>query len=160
MWHIVTTDKKPLHRVAEVRRQQGVSLRSICRKLGLTAEEIRRQENPACDLTLTQLSAWQQALDVPLQDLLIDLDAPLSAPVMSRAKMLRAMKTVRAIQEASHETGTQRMATMLAEQLVEAMPELKEVTAWHSVGQRRTQDEMGRIAEQPVSDNFASDGMR
>jgi transcriptional regulator with XRE-family HTH domain len=160
VWHLATTDKRPLHRVAEVRRQQGVSMRSICRKLKLSAEEVRHQENPATDLMLSQLCAWQQALDVPLQDLLIDLDAPLSSPVMSRAKLVRVMKTIRAIQESTREVGTQRLATVLIDLLIEAMPELREVTAWHSVGQRRTQDEMGRIAEEPISDSFARDGLR
>jgi hypothetical protein len=32
------------------------------------------------------------------------------------------------------------------------MPELKDVSPWHSVGQRRSLDELGRIAEQPFSD--------
>jgi hypothetical protein len=31
------------------------------------------------------------------------------------------------------------------------MPELKEVGPWHSVGQRRTLDEVGRIASNPIS---------
>jgi transcriptional regulator with XRE-family HTH domain len=160
IWNSPTTEKRPYHRVAEVRRQQGVSMRSVCRKLKLSAEEARRQEDPTTDLTLSQLCAWQQALDVPLQDLLIDLDAPLSGPVMSRAKLVRVMKTARAITEGTHEASTQRLATYLEELLVEAMPELKEVSAWHSVGQRRTQDEMGRIAEEPISDNFVRDGLR
>ena len=159
MWHLATTDRRPLHRVAEVRRQQQVSMRSACRKLKLSSDEVRHQEDPTTDLTLSQLCAWQQALDVPLQDLLIDLDAPLSSPVMTRAKLVRVMKTTRAIQESTSEASTKRLATVLADLLVEAMPELNEVTAWHSVGQRRTQDEMGRIAEQPISDSFASDGL-
>ncbi len=159
-WHLRATEKRPYHRVAEVRRQQGVSIRSVCRKLKLTAEEARRQEDPTTDLTLSQLGAWQLALDVPLQDLLVDLDAPLSAPVASRAKLLRVMKTVRAISEGSNELSTQRLSVVLEELLIQAMPELKDVTAWHSVGQRRTHDELGRIAEQPISDNFASDGLR
>jgi hypothetical protein len=46
---------------------------------------------------------------------------------------------------------------MLISQLVELMPELKEVSAWHSVGQRRTQDEMGRIVERTIPDNFFGD---
>ncbi len=40
-----------------------------------------------------------------------------------------------------------RMTQNLADMLVEMMPELKDVGAWHSVGQRRTLDEMGRIVE-------------
>jgi hypothetical protein len=37
------------------------------------------------------------------------------------------------------------------------MPELKDVSPWHSVGQRRTQHELGRIAEHPLPDTFFSD---
>lgn len=150
---------RPKHRIAEVRRQQGISLRSITRKMGLTLEEIRRQEDPTSDLTLSQLVAWQRALEVPLANLLIDHDAPLSSPVMTRARLLRIMKTVQAVRESARDTGTQRMAIMLAEQMIELMPELKDVTAWHSVGQRRTQDEVGRIAERPISDTFIQDAL-
>jgi hypothetical protein len=50
------------------------------------------------------------------------------------------------------------LASMLISQLVEVMPELQEVSAWHSVGQRRTQDEMGRIVERTIPDSFFGDG--
>ncbi len=96
---------------------------------------------------------------MPIADLLVDLDAPISSPVLARARMLKVMKTVKAIGEATTNPSIGRMVTMLEEQLCEIMPELKDVSAWHSVGQRRTQDEMGRIAERPVSDNFARDAM-
>jgi hypothetical protein len=46
---------------------------------------------------------------------------------------------------------------MLISQLVELMPELQEVSAWHSVGQRRTQEEMGRIIERTIPDSFFGD---
>ncbi len=154
-----TPDSRPKHRIAEVRRQQGISLRSITRKMGLSLDEIRQQEDPTSDLTLSQLTAWQRALEVPLASLLLDLDAPLSSPVMTRARLLRIMKTVQAMRESARDAGTQRMALMLSEQLVELMPELKDVSAWHSVGQRRTQDEVGRIAERPISDNFIQDAL-
>ena len=46
---------------------------------------------------------------------------------------------------------------VLIAQLVELMPELEEVSAWHSVGQRRTQEEMGRIVERTIPDSFFGD---
>ena len=46
---------------------------------------------------------------------------------------------------------------MLVGQLIDLMPELAEVSAWHSVGQRRTQDELGRIAEQSLPDSVFGD---
>ena len=49
------------------------------------------------------------------------------------------------------------MATMLEQQLIEVMPELKDVAAWHSVGQRRSHDELGRTAERTLPDTFFTD---
>ena len=109
------------------------------------------------DLRLSQVHQWQQVLEVPLADLLLDSDGPLSTPVSQRARMLRVMKTVKALAESAHEQPVQRLATMLINQLVELMPELQEVSAWHSVGQRRTQEEMGRIVERTIPDSFFGD---
>ena len=148
---------KSFHRVAEVRQQQGVSLRSVSRRLDLSVQEIRHQEDPATDLRLSDLLKWQEVLEVPLADLLVDSEGPLSDPVFRRAAMLRVMKTAKAIQESAHDRSVVRLATMLIDQIVHMMPELAEVSAWHSVGQRRTQDEMGRIVERTISENFFSD---
>lgn len=151
------TPAKPLHRISEVRQEQGVSIRSAARRMGLPMQEVRAQEDPTRDLKLSQLHLWQEVLEVPLADLLIDSSGPLSTPVSQRARMLRVMKTAKALSESSHEPGVQRLAAMLINQLVELMPELQEVSAWHSVGQRRTQDEMGRIIERTIPDNFFGD---
>ncbi|TWT99934.1 hypothetical protein Pla108_08780 [Botrimarina colliarenosi] len=147
------------HRVAEVRQQQGVSVRSAARRMGVSMELVRREERPDTDLTLSQLARWQKALEVPLIDLLVDNDAPLSEPVLKRAKWLRLMKTVKALEELKATPAATRMAQMLEQQVLEVMPELQDVGAWHSVGQRRTQDELGRIAEDIVPTSFARDGL-
>lgn len=149
---------KKYHRLREVRQQQGASLRSVARRLNLTIQEVRDQEDPCRNLHISELLNWQSVLEVPLGDLLIDNDGPLSEPVYNRASMLRIMKTAKAILESAHECGVKRLANMLVGQLVQLMPELAEVSAWHSVGQRRTQDEVGRIMERPVPDNFFNDG--
>jgi hypothetical protein len=67
------------------------------------------------------------------------------------------MKTVRAIKETATAVSILRFATMLEQQLIELMPELKEVAAWHSVGKRRSPDELGRTAERTVPDSFFMD---
>jgi hypothetical protein len=89
--------------------------------------------------------------------LLTDASGPLSTPVSERARMLRVMKTVKALAETTNEPPVQRLASMLISQLIDLMPELKEVSAWHSVGQRRTQEEMGRIVERTIPDSFFGD---
>lgn len=150
---------RPLHRIAEVRRQQGISVRSAARRMGITPEQVRQQEDHTANLSLSDLQRWQQALEVPIADLLVEQEAPLSGPVLNRARMLRVMKTVRAIFESNPNSSINRLTKMLENQLLEIMPELEDVGAWHSVGQRRTQDEMGRVAERPVSENFARDAL-
>lgn len=154
----LSTEKRPLHRIAEIRHQQGVSLRCAARRMGASMDQVRRQEDASCDMTLSELYRWQRTLDVPIADLLVDIDAPLSEPVLTRARLLRVMKTVRAMEESAKEPPMRRLAQMLQNQLIELMPELKDVSAWHSVGQRRTADELGRIAENPISDSFYVEG--
>lgn len=156
-----STPKRPVrcHRIAEVRQQQGVSVRSAARRMGVPMEQVRREERPDTNLTLVDLARWQKALEVPLVDLLVDNNSPLSAPVLKRAKWLRLMKTVKALAELKASAAVSRMAEMLEQQVLEVMPELEDVGAWHSVGQRRTQDEMGRIVEDIVPTSFARDGL-
>jgi hypothetical protein len=150
-------EKPPLHRIADTRRRQGISVRSAARRMHTSIDQVRRQEDPNCDLLLSELLRWQQALEVPVADLLVDNEAPLSEPVLTRARLLRIMKTVRAIKETATTASIQRFALMLEQQLVEVMPELKDVTAWHSIGQRRSPDELGRTAERVVPDSFFGD---
>ena len=155
----VSPSQKPLHRIADVRRRQGISVRSAARRLQMSIDQVRRQEEPSNDMLLSELLRWQQALHVPLADLLVETDGPLSEPIMTRARLLRIMKTVRAIKETATSSSIQRFATMLEQQLVELMPELKDVSAWHSIGQRRSPNEVGRTAERVLPDNFFHDSM-
>jgi transcriptional regulator with XRE-family HTH domain len=147
-----------LHRIADARRRQGVSLRSVARRLNKSAEQVRRLEEPTSDMLVSELYEWQQALEVPIADLLVDSDAPLSEPVLTRARLLKIMKTVRAIRETTKCVSIDRMASMREQQLIEVMPELSEVSAWHSVGQRRSHEELGRTAERVIPDSFFTDG--
>ena len=156
----VPEQSRELHRISDVRNQQGTSLRSVSRKMSLTVQEIRHQEDPSTDLRISDLLRWQEILEVPLSDLLIDSQGPLSEAVSDRASMLRIMKTAKAIKEGAHSRPVVRLANMLIDQLVEMMPELADVAAWHTVGQRRTQDEVGRIVERSIPDNFFNESRR
>ena len=146
-----------LHRFATVRQQQGISLRGLARQLHTTVGELEIEEDESTDLRLSRVYWWQSVLEVPLSELLVDSNSPLSAPVLERARLVRIMKTVAAIAEKAESTSIKRLARTLAAQLVELMPELEGVSPWHNVGQRRTLDELGRIAERPYSDEIWRD---
>jgi len=151
------TANRALHRIAEVRRLQGVTRRTIARRLNLDSATIKHMELPTTDMLLSTLYAWQEVLEVPVAELLEESADPLSAPVLKRAQMLRLMKTAQAILERSNQPSIRRMAQMLCEQLVEIMPELEGVSPWHAVGRRRTQDELGQAAQRRISTDFLPD---
>jgi transcriptional regulator with XRE-family HTH domain len=143
-----------MHRLAEVRRQQGVSLRNVARRLEVDVSVVREQECETADLTLGDLYRWQQILEVPITELLVEEEGPLSTPVLQRAQLVKLMKTAAAMMEKSASTSLRRMVQMLVDQLLEIMPELKDVGPWHAVGRRRTLDEYGRAVERQISDEL------
>ena len=151
---LVVRRETPLHRIADVRRQQGVTLRNVARRLGVSLPLVRRQEQPDCDLRLSDLLRWQQVLEVPVAELLVEGEGQLSGPVLERSRMVKLMKTAAAIRERSREPAIVRMVEMLVDQVLEIMPELADVTPWHSVGQRRTGEELGRAARTIVSEEL------
>ena len=141
----------PLHRIADVRRRQGVTLRNVARRLGMSLTVVRRQEQSDCDLRLSELHRWQQVLDVPVAELLVEGDGQLSGPVLERSRMVKLMKTAAAIRERTAGTPVGRTVEMLVDQNQEIKPEIADVTPWHTVGQRRTLDDVGRTARTVVS---------
>ena len=130
-----------------------MSLRRISRLSRTNIHRLELEEQGSTDLPLSRLYWWQEVLEVPVADLLVDNDASLSAPVLERARMVRIMKTAAAILEKADNPRISRLAETLRTQLLEMMPELEGVAAWHSVGQRRTLDELGRIAEHTYPDD-------
>ncbi len=146
--------RQQLHRIAEVRQQQGVTLRNVARRLGIEMAVIRRQEQGDCDLRITDLQRWQQVLDVPMADLLEESEGQLSGPVLARSRMVKLMKTAAAIREQFGEGQAGRLIGQLIGQILEIMPELADVTPWHTVGQRRTLNDVGRTACDTVPDEL------
>ncbi len=138
------------NRVALVREQQGISQRTMARRLGIDLKTYQALEAPGADLRLSQLAALQVALEVPLVDLLEDTQA-LSRPVAERAKMIKVMKTAAAMRETHSNARIERMVLTLCAQLIDVMPELAEVSGWPQYGSRRGQSALGKALSQPIS---------
>lgn len=154
--HVRLQENKPLHRIAEVRAQQGLSLRAIARRTGIDVRELKQQELATSDLSLQHLLRWADALEVPVSNLLIDRDHELSSTVRDRAALVKIMKTVVALQQVSSSPRVSRLTEMLREQLLGMMPELAEVGGWPNYGSRRPQDYVSRIAANPINvDNLS-----
>jgi transcriptional regulator with XRE-family HTH domain len=145
-----TLPEKKLHRIAQVRRQQGLTLRTVARRMGTTVGALKVEEQ-SDDLRLSDLQRWHEALEVPLSELVEEPGLELSSCVKQRAQLLRIMKTAAAIKEQSQSKSIGILAQSLIAELIEIMPELKDVAAWHSVGQRRTLEEFGKVMTQAFS---------
>lgn len=146
--------RRKLHRLGTVRRQQGLSVRRVAQLLKCDARTVRMEEDPYTDLPLERLYQWQAVLEVPIADLLEETGLPLSPPVLQRARLVRIMKTVAAIKEKAESPNVKRLTETLSQQLIELMPELKDVNPWHSVGHRRSLEEYGRIVDHPLPEDF------
>ena len=143
--------KRRLHRVGAVRRLQGVSRRTVAQRLNIDVGKVKSLEQETTDMPLSTLHQWQDLLQVPIAELLVEHDESLSPPVNERARMVRLMKTAAAILKRTHQPMIRRMAETMVDLLVEMMPELEHVGPWHAVGRRRTVDEVGRAVERRIS---------
>ena len=149
--------RRPLHRLGEVRRREGLPRVKIARRLGISVKDEEKQEEPSTDMLLSEFLRWQAALGVPAAELLHEPEADLSPPVQLRARLLRVMKTVRSIQEEARQASIQRLAQVMIDQLLEVMPELKETVAWPAVGHRRKLRELGQAFFRGFSVEFLND---
>jgi transcriptional regulator with XRE-family HTH domain len=143
-----------LQKLSAARRRQGLSVRCVAQRLGRTVGEIRAQEDERADLLISELYRWQAALEVPLEELLDEPNDSLSPRVMMRAQLLKVMKTAMALRRQARSEAERRLGRLLVDQLLEIMPELKEVSGWPAVGHRRRADEVGRIGENPIPDDW------
>jgi transcriptional regulator with XRE-family HTH domain len=135
-----------------VRRLQGISRRTMARRLNLEIEQVRQQERETADMPLSVLYAWQKALDVPISELLVEASDSLASPVLERSQLVRLMKTVLAVREHARQESIQRMAQTMSNQLVEIMPELASIGPWQTVGKRRQRTELGVAAQRRLAE--------
>jgi hypothetical protein len=151
---LLGNSQRPWHRLSTVRRQQEISQINIARRLNLDIAVVRQQEDETFDLLLSMLYEWQKVLEVPIADLLVDSNAPLSPPVMEWARLVKLMKTVAALREKANTPSLKRLLHMLRTQLLEITPQMTDVTPWLAVGQRRTLEEYGRSVERQIPDSL------
>lgn len=150
---VLAAGQRPLQRLAMVRRQQGLSRRTVAQRMNVEIDLVRQQERETADLPLSVLCAWQKALDVPVAELLVETGDSLVSPVLERSRLVRLMKTVLAIRQQAKQVSIRRMSQTLCDQLVEIMPELANIGPWHVVGKRRRRSELGVAAQRHLAED-------
>ncbi len=140
---------KPLHRLEAARLEQHVTRRSLARRMGVTVAVVKQEERSDADVAVSTLRRWEQALQVPVVEL---LDSPLDtlAPdVAARARLVRALGLAKALM--AHSSGRSReTAAEIVDHLSQLVPDARHVRALLS-GNGRQPVRYGRAAERPVS---------
>jgi hypothetical protein len=119
--------------------------------------EIRAQEDPSCDLPLTAVYRWQQALNVPAAEILVEPDDRLSAPVNIRARLLRMMKTVITILEEPQPDRTCNLLENLKNDILAVMPEVEHIDRWHGSGGPRDSEDIAAAVLRQVNEELLRD---
>jgi transcriptional regulator with XRE-family HTH domain len=148
---VPATNPQSLHRLAAVRRQQGVSRHAVASRLKIGIEQVRQQESEASDLPLSTLYAWGAILEVPIAELLVEPGDGLPSPILLRSQLVRLTKTVRTILEKAKQDSVRWMAETMITQLVEIMPELSDVGVWNIGGKQRRRSELGVAAQRRLT---------
>jgi transcriptional regulator with XRE-family HTH domain len=145
---------KPLHRLAAVREDKRLSVRDLACRLHMTPEDIRLLELGDVDAPLSTIYEWAVALEVPVAELLVDEDAVLPFPRLTRQQALGLMQTAQVILRAAARPSTQRLAQTLINQLVEIAPELSNTRPASGKTQRKQRTKADAFVPRPLSDKF------
>jgi transcriptional regulator with XRE-family HTH domain len=148
--HPHDSSSQPLwHQLRAVRRRENVTVRTMAKRLGVTVPEVKRQEQASLDITLSILTAWARALEIPAAELLGQVRPGLAPDLAMRANLIRAMKTIRAIQERAQDSAIQPLADSLVQEMLEQYPELDDVKPWPRYGTRNVR--YGNILNCPIN---------
>ena len=102
--------RRPLHRLAFIRRLKGISRRMVARHMNVDVDVVRREEVETADLPLSRLHQWQDALKTPISELLVESEDSLSHSLSKRAQFVRLMKGALAIREQTEQEAVHLMA--------------------------------------------------
>jgi transcriptional regulator with XRE-family HTH domain len=153
---IRTPGMKPLHRLEAARLEQHVTRRSLARRMGVTVAVVKEEERADADVAVSTLRRWEQALQVPMVELLDNPLDTLAPDVAARARLVRALGLAKAL--AVRSTGrTREAAAEIVEHLSQLVPEAGQVRALLS-GNGRQPIRYGRAAERPVSSSLFGGG--
>jgi transcriptional regulator with XRE-family HTH domain len=147
--------KAGLHRLAAARRESGMSWFDIARRIGITAEEVRLQEE-SVDLSISTLNLWAAALDVPVTDLIVEPEEWLHATHLAKSQAERLLQLAAKLRDGSRRRSIQRLAQTFLDQLAEMQPALGRHVNGHERGRSSTSSlrangsrSIGRKRERP-----------
>ena len=113
----------PLHRLRAVRERQGLTLEVLAARMGVDRMQLQAEEHPESDVTLSVLSRWSHALQVPTSDLLIDHESDSFRSQLSPVRLRQLEELADQIAATSRDASVRALAEGLSRQLGDMAPE-------------------------------------
>ena len=148
-----TASAQHLHRLKSARLNAGVSLRAMARRMKVPVSVAKAEEDGKRDMYISDLHRWQEALQVPLHELIEPPSNSLSEPIRQRACMIRLAKTAKTLLRNCSQERQRLLAERMVDQLQELMPELEEIGTWPE-GTGRSRDDLGRVGYEITTNDW------
>ena len=132
-----------LHRIREVRRREGVSVRTLAGRLKISGAMVKKLENPTTDIRLSDLYLVAETLKVPVAELICDSEH--DTVQVLRALLVRVAVATNTLLGKCTTDSQRRLAEHIQAVVSEEIP-AAECGTLPEVGQRRGPDELGRVA--------------
>ena len=157
--YTIKAQPKMLHRLANARKNQGLSERLVAKRLGISVGLLREQEQPDADLLISRLIQWREVLEVPLRDLFEEPIGESDSDIHSRAKLLFSEKILKSIESNSKRSRrvlrlTDLIRMTLGLMFADYATFTEHVSSMPAVGHRRSPSEVGRIGERSLPDSW------
>ncbi|MBN2295305.1 MAG: helix-turn-helix transcriptional regulator [Pirellulales bacterium] len=146
----------PLHCLRKVRCREAVSRETIAEHLGIDVDTVELIENESTDIPLCLLHEWKKLLNVPIGELLVDTEGAFNAPEKIPAQLTALMRTAITLTRQNRQASVAHMAHNLINQLLEIMPELRQVVNQYGPRQTHPIHEYGLEFEDNFLDEMIS----
>ena len=110
-------EQLPLQRLREVRLRNELSVGQMAMLLGVSPSQVWADEEPTADLSLSTITKWANALDVPVHELLIEHQSNMGLVGMTPMQLSRVAAIASAMFEQGDDDGTMNMIRRLVQQL-------------------------------------------
>jgi transcriptional regulator with XRE-family HTH domain len=110
------------HCLRQARRSSGLSLEDVARRLGVSLEEARRQERGEVDLWVSALHRWAEALQVHIDELVVEPENGLSPPPFTRGHLIRMLKIASVIAKTTERATVKRLAQRFIDEVMPLVP--------------------------------------
>ena len=110
-------EKPHFHRLRETRMRKQLSVGQMAMLLRVSPSQIWMEEDPSADVTLSVVKKWADALEVPINELLVEQNSNMQLIGMSSSQLSRIASMATVMSDDCDDSATANMIIRLISQL-------------------------------------------